>query len=337
MPLKFRKNLSLVELKKGILSGNRFTLSKAITLAESSLKPDQEKASALLNELMPYTGRSIRVGITGVPGVGKSTFIECFGSLLARENKVAILAVDPSSNKTKGSIMGDKTRMTTLSNHENAYIRPSPTGNSLGGVAQKTRESMLLCEAAGFNIILIETVGVGQSEVAVKEMVDCFLLLSLAGAGDELQGIKKGIMEMADIISITKADGDNERQAKKAKADIENALKLFRWEKENWQPKVLTCSALLNLNIDTIWNEVQHYYQNILQTGWLDQNRKNQQLNWMHESIKEQLTSNFYQSAKMKTLLAETESNVLTGQANPFHSAKQLLDSYLESIKKPAP
>ena len=333
---KFRKNLSIDTLKEGILSGNRFILSKAITLTESQRPSDKEKALKLLNELMPYTSKSLRIGITGVPGVGKSTFIESFGNILSKDHKIAILAVDPSSNKTGGSIMGDKTRMSFLSNNQNAFIRPSPTGNSLGGVAQKTRESMLLCEAAGYDVIIIETVGVGQSEVAVKDMVDCFLLLSLAGAGDELQGIKKGIMEMADIIAITKADGENVIPAKRAKKELENALKLFKWEKENWQPQVLTCSALENENITSVWEEVEKFKVAINHTNWFDFNRTQQQLKWMHDSLKEELLSSFYSNQQIKNQTPEIEQQIISGSISPFFATKELLRSYFESKKKPA-
>ena len=263
-----KKRLSLQEYAAGIQSGNRVVLSQAITLVESTLDEDQILASALVQELLAHTGRSIRIGITGVPGVGKSTFIEAFGKMLLElGKKVAVLAVDPSSQLSKGSILGDKTRMEGLALDKRAFIRPSPSGNTLGGVSGKTREAMLLCEAAGFDVILIETVGVGQSETAVKNMVDFFLLLMLSGAGDELQGIKKGIMEMADLVAITKADSGNELQARQAKVSYENALHLFPASGSGWYPKVLTCSAVTQTGIDDIWKTILAHRELLQQNG----------------------------------------------------------------------
>ena len=263
-----RSRLAAQEYIDGILAHNPFILSRAITLIESQLESDNELATQIIDKLMPYTGNSIRVGITGVPGVGKSTFIETFGLYLAdlatelenKNKKIAVLAIDPSSQRSGGSILGDKTRMEKLSNHKNAYIRPSPARSSLGGVSRKTRETMLLCEAAGFDIILIETVGVGQSETIVKGMVDFFLLLMLAGAGDELQGIKRGIMEMADMLVITKADGENKNAATKAKSQYKHALHLFPPNDANWTVPVEICSALENEGIEKIWKSIDAFY-----------------------------------------------------------------------------
>jgi len=257
-----------------LLSHDRTALSKGITLIESTQKNHSEKAQLLVEKCLPYANTSIRIGITGVPGVGKSTFIEALGTLLIKQgHKVAVLAVDPSSSVSHGSILGDKTRMESLVQSEHVYIRPSPSGNSLGGVAQKTRESIVLCEAAGYDIIIIETVGVGQSETAVHSMVDFFLLLKLAGAGDELQGIKRGIIEMADAIVINKADGDNQKRAREAKNQFRKALHLYPLAENNWSPEVLTCSALENVGIEEIWELIKKYQQNTTASGFFEKNR----------------------------------------------------------------
>ena len=286
MQYKRRNRLNLETYKEGILSGDKVILGRAITLIESKLKEDQDLAGQLLNAIIPFTGKSIRIGITGVPGVGKSSFIEVIGlHLTSMEKKLAVLAVDPSSQISKGSIMGDKTRMEILARNPLAFIRPSATGNSLGGVADKTRESLLLCEAAGYEIIFIETVGVGQSETLVHGMVDFFLLLMLAGAGDELQGIKKGIMEMADLLVITKADGENLASAQIAKTAYQNALHLFAPNPNGWIPDVVTCSATENLGIEAIWSIVEKYCSQMKDNNYFNQKRQTQNLAWMHDQI----------------------------------------------------
>ena len=321
-----RKRLSKGEYVDGILSGNRVVLSKAITLIESSATPDILLGEEILNTILPNTGGSKRIGITGVPGVGKSTFIETFGGLLTGSGyNLAVLTVDPSSQRTGGSILGDKTRMESLSNDLNAYIRPSPTGDSLGGVANKTRETLLLCEAAGFDIILIETVGVGQSETAVKGMVDFFLLLLLAGAGDELQGIKKGIMEMADAIVINKADGDNIQASKKAKIEFENALHLFPLSSSGWSPKVNLCSSVKNTGLEKVWSMILEYFNSVGE-DWLKLQRQNQNVSWMKESISHLLKTGFYASPKVLKHLNSMEENVKVGQITPFSAARKLVD-----------
>ncbi|MEM1405962.1 MAG: methylmalonyl Co-A mutase-associated GTPase MeaB [Bacteroidota bacterium] len=321
-----RKRLSKDEYVDGILNGNRIVLSKAITLIESSAPADILLGEQVLNTILPNTGRSKRIGITGVPGVGKSTFIEAFGGLLtAGGHKLAVLTVDPSSQRTGGSILGDKTRMESLSNDPNAYIRPSPTGDSLGGVANKTRETLLLCEAAGFDIILIETVGVGQSETTVKGMVDFFLLLLLAGAGDELQGIKKGIMEMADAIVINKADGDNIQASKKAKIEFENALHLFPLSPSGWSPKVKLCSSVKNTGLEEVWSMILEYF-NSVEDDWLKRQRQNQNVSWMKESISHLLKAGFYASPKVLKHLSAMEKKVKSGQITPFSAARKLID-----------
>ncbi|MGA0559085.1 methylmalonyl Co-A mutase-associated GTPase MeaB [Larkinella sp. VNQ87] len=311
----------------GIRSGDRLVLSRAITLVESQLESDQDLALEILKQVLPETGHSIRVGITGVPGVGKSTFIEAFGKhLTALGKKVAVLAIDPTSQRSHGSILGDKTRMETLSTDPLAYIRPSPSGGSLGGVANKTRETMLLCEAAGFEIILIETVGVGQSETLVHGMVDFFLLLMLAGAGDELQGLKRGIMELADAIAITKADGDNAAAADRARIDYQNALHLFPPTTSNWILPVLTCSALQNRGIPELWQIITDHQNRLTHSGHRDQNRQQQNLNWLYSTIRQQLESRFYQQPGMPERLTELEEAVRKGELLPLQAARQLLD-----------
>lgn len=329
-----QKRLPLEEYKEGILKADRVILSKAITLTESALPADEDIAQQLINELLPYTGKSVRVGITGVPGVGKSTFIESFGNyVIEKGKKLAILAIDPTSGISKGSIMGDKTRMETLSMNPKAYIRPTPSGLELGGVARKTRETMLLCEAAGFDLILIETVGVGQSETSVYNMVDFFLLLMLAGAGDELQGIKRGIMEMADALVITKADGDNIDKAKLAQAEYRNAMHLFPLKNSGWTPEVLTCSALQNAGINTVWQVIEDYVKKVNETGYFQQNRKSQNVKWMHDTLRNLLENSLYQNQSIKEKLTAAEQKVLNNQLGATGAAKQLLESYFKSLK----
>lgn len=319
--------LNVEEYVAGILKHDRIILSKAITLAESQLEADQILAQEVLTHILPFTGKSIRIGITGAPGVGKSTFIEAFGQYLMQlGKKLAILAIDPSSQLTKGSIMGDKTRMTTLAFHPNTYIRPSPSGKSLGGVAQYTREAILLCEAAGFDIIFIETVGVGQSEVMVYNMVDFFLLLLLAGGGDELQGIKKGIIEMVDGLVITKADGENMKAAQKAKSEYQSALQFFSKTKPNWQPEVLTCSALANEGLEPIWQLMLQFEEQMKQNNFWELQRKNQQVLWMHEIIKNHLEAQFYKKTLVKTLLPSLEQKVFEGETIATKAAWDILN-----------
>jgi LAO/AO transport system kinase len=324
-----KKELSIQQYISGLRDGNVSILGRAITLVESTRISHQKKAQAILEDCMPYIGKSVRIGITGVPGVGKSTFIERFGKLLTSlGKKVAVLAIDPSSEQGRGSILGDKTRMEELSRDPLAFIRPSPNAGSLGGVARKTRESILLCEAAGYEIIIVETVGVGQSETAVNSMVDFFLLLMLAGAGDELQGIKRGIMEMADALSITKADGDNLIKSKTAVGDYKHAIHLFPAKKNNWIPKVLTCSALENTGVQEIWNTIESFVNHCVTNSTFESARKKQAQYWLHESIQEQLGTYFYENPEVKVLLPELEKRVLEGNLSPFIGANQLIDLF---------
>lgn len=324
---KRRKRLSASEYIEGVKNGDLVILSKAITLVESNLAEDMLLAEEVLTALLPSTGNAMRIGITGVPGVGKSTFIEAMGTFVTQQldKKLAVLAIDPSSQKTSGSILGDKTRMEELSHNPKAYIRPSATGSSLGGVANKTRETMLLCEAAGFEVIFIETVGVGQSEVAVKGMVDFFLLLMLAGAGDELQGIKKGIMEMADAIAITKADGDNVKASKKAVVEYKNALHLFPPSETGWYPKVTTCSALTKEGIDEVWKLINSFFDHMNSKNLIEKVRKEQNVNWMHETIGWLLKQQFYNKPEVMNQLEEMEKAVGIGEITPQAAARKLL------------
>ncbi|MEX2336758.1 MAG: methylmalonyl Co-A mutase-associated GTPase MeaB [Fulvivirga sp.] len=319
-----RTRLNTDEYVEGIMQGDTVMLSRAITIIESQLKEDQELADEILARILPHTGGAKRIGITGVPGVGKSTFIEGLGmDLIKRGKKLAVLTIDPSSQRSQGSILGDKTRMEQLSHQKNAYIRPSATGTSLGGVANRTRESMLVCEAAGYKIIFIETVGVGQSEVAVKGMVDFFLLLMLAGAGDELQGIKKGIMEMADAIAITKADQDNIKASKKAKAEYQNVLHLYPPAENGWVPKVLTCSAITMEGLEEIWKTIEDYYRHM--EGKLESLRRNQNISWMHETIGYLLKRNFYNDPGMAEKIQYLEKEVGKGKITPQVAARKLV------------
>ena len=318
---------SVNEFVTGVLNGNITFLSKAITLVESTNIKHQQKANEILNFCLPHANKSIRIGITGVPGVGKSTFIETFGKYLtAQGKKVAVLAVDPSSSVNKGSILGDKTRMEALVTDKNAFIRPSPSGTSLGGVAQKTRESIILCEAAGFDTIIIETVGVGQSETVVHSMVDFFLLLKLAGAGDELQGIKRGIIEMADAIVINKADGENKQNAKIAKVAFNRALHLYPLKESKWQPKVLTASALHNSGVEEIDNMILTYIAITKENAYFNKKRNEQNKFWLLSTIEQQLKTNFYQNPKVKSALQKEIDNLENGKTTPFNAAKRLLD-----------
>lgn len=314
------------EYVEGIKEGNRTILSQAITLIESSKPEFRELGQNVLEEVMPLTGNSVRIGITGVPGVGKSTFIEAIGNRFLEEGeKLAVLAIDPTSSRTRGSILGDKTRMATLSNHENAYIRPSPTSGTLGGVARTSRETMLLCEAAGYSTIFIETVGVGQSETTVHNMVDMFLLLMLAGAGDELQGIKRGIMEMADLIAINKAEGDNLDAAKRAMQEYKNALSLFPPAPSKWKTPVVTCSALNGDGLDDVKEKIGDYLEHIKESSYFKKQRREQSAWWMHETIREKLTTEFYNDTSIKEKISEIEEKVNTGEISSFAAAEKLL------------
>ncbi|MCF8361238.1 MAG: methylmalonyl Co-A mutase-associated GTPase MeaB [Prolixibacteraceae bacterium] len=333
--LKKRKNLSVDEYVDGILSGNRMILSRAVTLVESVKPAHRELAQEIIVRCLPYAGKSIRIGITGVPGAGKSTFIEALGKYITSQNgTLAVLAIDPSSERSKGSILGDKTRMEELSGDENAYIRPSPSAGSLGGVARKTRETVVLCEAAGFDTIFIETVGVGQSETAVQSMVDFFLLIQIAGAGDELQGIKRGIMEMSDGIVINKADGSNIEKAELARSQFRNALHLFPPSPSGWTPKVLTCSALHNNGIKETWKMITEYVSFVQKNNYFDSRRNQQSKYWMYETINETLKNSFYNHEEIKAQLANFESDVLNNKMSSFIAAKKLLDIYYKKIKQ---
>lgn len=318
------------EFIKGILSGNRMFLSRAITMIESTKKEHHELAQEIVEGCLPHAGSSIRIGITGVPGVGKSTFIEAFGNHIIQEEdrSLAVLAVDPSSSRTKGSILGDKTRMDTLSNNPKAYIRPTPTSGSLGGVAQSTRETITLCEAAGFDTILIETVGVGQSETAVHSMVDFFLLLMLAGAGDELQGIKRGIMEMADAIAINKADSGNENAAKRAMTEYKNALHLFPPTESGWIPKVTTCSAYHDKGINDVWDIIDEYIRHTKTSGYFNNKRKQQAVYWLEESINQELHRKFYENKDLKRMLHTYREQVQNGEVSTQKAATILIQKF---------
>ena len=328
------RRLSIQQYEAGILMGDRTVLGQAITLVESTLKQDRLLAESLIEKILPKTGNSIRIGITGVPGVGKSTFIETLGDYVTSlGNKVAVLAIDPSSQKNKGSILGDKTRMETLSKNPNAFIRPTATGSSLGGVAGNTREAILLCEAAGYSTIIVETVGVGQSEVAVRGMVDFFLLLMLAGAGDELQGIKKGIMEMADGVVITKADGDNVTKASQARADFQHALYLFQVSDSGWSPKVSVVSALYNKGINEVWASIESFMTHTLTNGYFASNREQQKLEWIHESLDSMLKQDFLHSKRISSKLISLQKKVLSNQLLPSKAARRLLEDLYGNLK----
>ncbi len=329
---KFRKvQPSATDLVNGILAGNISDLSRAITLVESTNPAHLAKANDIINACLLHANKSIRIGITGVPGVGKSTFIEAFGKhLTSLGKKVAVLAVDPSSTISHGSILGDKTRMEELVKDPNAYIRPSASGDTLGGVARKTRETITLCEACGFDTIIIETVGVGQSETAVHSMVDFFLLLKIAGAGDELQGIKRGIMEMADAIVINKADGDNVRKAKLAKTEFDRALHLFPAKKSGWTPTTATCSAVTADGIPEVWETISEFLQLTTGNDYFNTKRAEQNEYWLLETINERLKLNFYNNPEIEALLASTKKAVQKDKISPFAAAQILLEKYFK-------
>jgi LAO/AO transport system kinase len=326
-----RKKYSVDEYVAGIISGDRTILSMAITMVESSLPEHYDTAQTIIGKCLPYSSKSIRIGITGVPGAGKSTFIETFGLHITGEGrKLAVLTIDPSSEQTKGSILGDKTRMEKLSIHPNAFIRPTPASGTLGGVARKTRETIILCEAAGFDTILVETVGVGQSETAVHSMVDFFLLLMLAGAGDELQGIKRGIVEMADVIAITKADGSNILNAEGARGSYRNALHLFPAKSSGWMPQVHTCSARTNTGITELWKIVMEYTEFTKQSGYFDEHRRQQAVIRMHNTIVEHLNNSFYNLEEVKLLMPELERQLNEGSITSYKAASLLLEKYFK-------
>lgn len=324
---------SAESLTKDILDGHITALSRAITLIESMNPVHLEKAGLIINNCLPYAGRSVRIGITGVPGVGKSTFIESFGTYLTSiGKKVAVLAIDPSSSISGGSILGDKTRMGELVKNPRAYIRPTPAGQTLGGVSRKTRETMVLCEAAGFDVIIIETVGVGQSETAVFDMTDYFLLLQLSGAGDELQGIKRGIMEMADAVVINKADGDNVKRARAAKTDISRALHLFPAKESGVAPFVSTCSAVEGTGISEIWEAIVGYLGATGVNGYFDKKRARQNDYWMTATLNEMIMASFYHRPESETLIKSYQEMIARNEISPFAAAQKIFDTYLGSI-----
>lgn len=324
-----RRTFTAAEYVEGIVKGDTSILSQAVTLVESSRYEHQAIAQEVIEKCLPHACDSVRVGITGVPGAGKSTSIDAFGlHVLKRGGKLAVLAIDPSSERSKGSILGDKTRMEKLAIHPNAFIRPSPSAGSLGGVARKTRETIVLCEAAGYNNIFVETVGVGQSETAVHSMVDFFLLIQLAGTGDELQGIKRGIMEMADGIVINKADGDNIDRAMLAKAQFQSALHLFPPTTSGWMPEVLTYSGYYELGIAEVWEMIDRYFAYVKGNGFFEQRRMAQEKYWMYETIDEQLKANFYRDEEIEAMLKLKENNVLDCRQSSFVAAREVLDFY---------
>ena len=327
--IRKKKKHQVDQFVEGIISGDMAMLSQAITLVESSLSQHYEQAQEIIERCLPYSSNSMRIGITGAPGAGKSSLIETLGLWLLSENKkLAILAIDPSSLQTKGSILGDKTRMEKLSAHPNVFIRPSPSEGELGGVARKTRETIILCEAAGFDTIIIETVGVGQSEIAVSSMVDVFILLMLAGSGDELQGIKRGIMEMADIIAISKADGNNKTAAEIAKSSFQNALNLFPLGDSGWKPKAIVCSALESAGVTELWKIIQEYFDFVKSTGYLNELRKYQIIMRMDDEINESLRKTFYGDEKIKKLIPELKTKLLNGEITSYKAAKMLIDNH---------
>jgi LAO/AO transport system kinase len=318
---------------EGIMAHDRNLLGQAITLIESVLPEHQELARELLMKCLPCAGNSLRIGITGVPGVGKSTFIEAFGQLItASGSSLAVLAIDPSSDRSKGSILGDKTRMESLAADPAAFIRPSPSGGSLGGVARKTRETIILCEAAGYRTIIVETVGVGQSETSVHSMVDFFLLLMLPGAGDELQGIKRGIMEMADAVAITKADGDNMIRTAQAVSDFENALHLYPPAESGWVPKVMSCSALNHTGLQDIWQLILDYEIFTKKSGYFSRRRNEQSRYWLHEFISRRLISHFYSTPGMRERITRLEKMLLDSRITSWHAAEELLQLYFKDL-----
>jgi LAO/AO transport system kinase len=327
-----RKHLEVDDYIKGVLESDRVLLARTITLIESNSPAHNDTAQKVLKGILPNTGNSLRIGITGVPGAGKSSFIETLGLYLIKNgHKVAVLAIDPSSSVTKGSILGDKTRMEYLSREENCFIRPSPSGGTLGGVARKTRETMLACEAAGYDIILIETVGVGQSEITVRSMVDFFLVMMISGAGDELQGIKKGVIELADTLLINKADGDNKQRALLAKSDFSMALHYIQPATKGWKTEAYTCSALTGEGVKEMWEVIEKFRESTVQTGVFSERRKNQTLEWMINMVEEKLLSGFYDNSVIKKEIEKISKKVLNGETLPVAAAEQLFEHYRQS------
>ena len=325
-----RRQLTANDYVEGILKGDTSILGQAVTLVESTHPTHQQVAQEVIERCLPHSGNSVRIGISGVPGAGKSTSIDEFGIHVLKEygGKLAVLAIDPSSERTKGSILGDKTRMEKLSVHPDSFIRPSPSAGSLGGVARKTRETIILCEAAGYDKIFVETVGVGQSETACHSMVDFFLLIQLAGTGDELQGIKRGIMEMADGIVINKCDGNNVDKCQLAATQFRNALHLFPMPESGWTPQVLTYSGFYGYGIKEVWDMIFQYIDFVKASGYFEHRRNEQSKYWMYESINEQLRNSFFQNPTISDMLLAEEKSVLDGQKTSFVAAKQLLDAY---------
>jgi LAO/AO transport system kinase len=335
-PRARKRDLSVDEYVDGILQGNVTILSRAVTLLESTRPEHQEMAQQIIEKCLPYSGNSVRIGISGVPGAGKSTSIDEFGIhvLNTRGGKLAVLAIDPTSERTKGSILGDKTRMEKLAVHPKSFIRPSPSSGSLGGVARKTRETIVLCEAAGYNTIFIETVGVGQSETACHSMVDFFLLIQVAGTGDELQGIKRGIMEMADCIAINKCDGDNVERCKVAAGYYSNALQLFPVPESGLVPKVLTYSGFYGYGIKELWDSIFEYLDTVKANGYFEHRRRQQNQYWMYETIDERLRSSFYKDPNISAMLHDAEKNIEDGKQTSFVAAQSLLDYYFKKLKE---
>ena len=328
-PIVRRRKLTVDDYVKGVIEGNRSILGRAITLIESNNPDHQALAQEVLLRILPHSGQAHRVGITGVPGVGKSTFIEALGkSLTARGHKVAVLAVDPTSSVTGGSILGDKTRMVNLASDPDAFIRPSPSAGTLGGVTRKTRETMLVCEAAGFDVVLIETVGVGQSETVVADMVDFFLVLMLAGAGDELQGIKRGVLEIADMIAINKADGDNAQKADRARHEYANALHFMRPASPNWTPPVMTCSGLKNVGLDELWEKIGHHRAKLTASGELPATRHRQMVKWMWSMVEDRLQQAFRTHPSVCQMHDQMEHDVALGKITPTMAAMRLLKAF---------
>ena len=326
-----RRQMTTDEYVDGILAGNITILAQAITLIESNNPTHYAQAQEIIERCLPHSGKSVRIGITGVPGAGKSSFIEAVGNMVTSyKHKLAVLAIDPSSERSGGSILGDKTRMETICHNPDIFVRPSPSAGSLGGVARKTRETIVLCEAAGFDVIFIETVGVGQSETAVHSMVDMFMMLQISGAGDELQGIKRGIMEMADMMVITKADGENVTKAELAKAQYQGALHLFPLAESGWRPQVYTCSSLEGTGLEEVWQGVEQYLQHIELNGYFTSNRNRQNKYWMYETINETLKSSFYNNPEIQERMADVEQRVLDAKLSSFIAAKELLDIYFK-------